>query len=491
MKFEKGSKFAGYEIREVLGRGAMGVVYVAWDPNLDREIALKVVSDHLAEDVAFRERFAREAKAAAKVQHPAVVTVYQSGEHEGIPFMAMQLVRGSDLAAILARGGRIDPSRALSILGPIAEGLDAAHAAGVVHRDVKPGNILVPDDGSTPVLVDFGIGRVMEGTRATQTGSWVGTVDYVSPEQVRGGEVNRRSDQYSLACVLFEALSGSPPFEAADSVQAIYAHAHEDPPALPTDLRSSPNLNEALRRGLAKDPDQRFPSCADMIVASQGAFVPPAASVGRTGTIIGAGTSGQAIGPSGTVIGRTTPHDAAISAPPVDNSFNDQKRTRRKRLAWAASILSVAIVAAAGIGLFTNRQAIGIDEGVGIPDPSSQALGDAAPTAAPQQCVKARTMSLNASFALQQVRGGERSAEGTQQLATVALENVRACLSVSPEATGGSSAVDLLTSAISGLKMTFPVGCGRNCRLTGDGAANARSAGETLQDLARPKSFLS
>ncbi len=285
----EGTEFAGYVIRERIGRGAMGVVYRAEDPKLSREVALKVVAEHLAEDDQFRARFAQEAKAAARVEHPGVVAIYQTGEENGIPFLAMRLIRGRELSQVLAERGKIPVAEAVRVLTPIAEGLDAAHAAGIVHRDVKPANILVPNDGSPAVLVDFGIGRVMQGTRATQTGSWVGTVDYVAPEQIRGADVDGRADQYSLGCVLYEMIEGKPPFERGDAIQTMFAHASEDVPLSSVD---EPGVRAAFNRALAKDPDARFQSCAELVAVASGtrrADAIPLTS-GKTGTIIASGS---------------------------------------------------------------------------------------------------------------------------------------------------------------------------------------------------------
>jgi serine/threonine protein kinase len=291
-----GSTFAGYEIRSEIGRGAMGVVYRAYDPKLDREVALKVVAEHLAQDSDFRSRFIQEARSAARVEHPSVVAVYETGEVDEVPFLAMRLIRGRELSEIIAECGRLTPGEALRILRPIAEGLDAAHTVGIVHRDVKPANILVPDDGSGAVLVDFGIGRVMQGTRATQTGSWLGTVDYVAPEQIRGSDVDGRADQYALGCVLFEMLAGEPPFRRQDTIQSLFAHANEVPPVITLgDTSSSDRINKALEEVLSKDPADRFASCsafADAVSLADPIRVVP--DRGPTGTVVSTTPGGLA-----------------------------------------------------------------------------------------------------------------------------------------------------------------------------------------------------
>ncbi len=348
-----GSSFAGYEIIEVIGEGSMGVVYRARDPRLDREVALKVVADHIAKDPAFRERFVQEARTAARIEHPSVITIHAAGEENGIPFIAMRLVRGSDLATILEQRGPLSPADAISLLRPIAEGLDAAHAVGIVHRDVKPANILVPDDGAPAVLVDFGIGRVSQSTRATQTGSWVGTVDYVSPEQIRGADVDGRSDQYALACVLYEAIEGQPPFRRADTIQALFAHASEAPPPL-TRLREDQRyaVEAALTRGLSKDPDERFITSSDLIGAAGGSTAPTSA-VGPTGTVV---TS--KVGRTGTIIGE--PSKASMPNSTTEPRAETQKRRRRAVIAAcgvSAMLIAIALVFFVVQGKNTNSSA--------------------------------------------------------------------------------------------------------------------------------------
>ena len=289
-----GSTFAGYEVVSLIGRGAMGAVYRVHDPNLDRDVALKVMADQLAQDPAFRARFSQEAKTAARVNHPSIVPIYEAGEEGGVSFLVMRLVPGKGLADQLATGP-LPAQQALALLLPIAEGLVVAHAAGIVHRDVKPANIMVPDDGSPPVLIDFGIGRDAHSTGATQVGSWVGTVDYAAPEQIRGGAVDGRTDQYALACVLFELLTGVPPFHRPDTVQTLFAHANDAPPTLgPTAGVDGAALGQAIERALAKEPAERFASCADFLRAAAGVSAPApapappaaAAATARSSTVI-------------------------------------------------------------------------------------------------------------------------------------------------------------------------------------------------------------
>ncbi len=332
-----GSSFAGYEIIEVIGEGSMGVVYRARDPRLDREVALKVVADHIAKDPAFRERFVQEARTAARIEHPSVITIHAAGEENGIPFIAMRLVRGKDLATILEQRGSLSPSEAISLLRPIAEGLDAAHTAGIVHRDVKPANILVPDDGSPAVLVDFGIGRVSQSTRATQTGSWVGTVDYVSPEQIRGADVDGRSDQYSLGCVLYEMIEGKPPFERGDAIQTMFAHANDEIAFATIDDQ---RVRSTIQRALSKDPAARFASCADVVAMASGS--PPSNAnqqvSSNTGTII---APTPIVNTPPIAVAHTEQNPPAIETTPAPN-----RRGPKRRVVLIVSTVAIVVVGA-------------------------------------------------------------------------------------------------------------------------------------------------
>ena len=287
--FGTGAEFGVFAIEEILGRGNMGVVYRARDRHLDRPVALKVVASHYAADPEFRERFLAEARIAATVEHPGIVTVYSAGEEEGIPFIAMRLIDGGELSDLISQRGQIGITECAQILGPIARALDSAAARGLVHRDVKPSNILLPNDGSGAVLVDFGVGRIQGSTRATQSGSWIGTAGYVSPEQIQGRDVGGEADQYSLACVLYEMLSGSPPFERQDTVQTLWAHVNDSPTSLVGKVVGwSAQHDEVMARALAKDPAGRFSTCEAFIGAIAGVPLLETAS----GTVIAAKPAG-------------------------------------------------------------------------------------------------------------------------------------------------------------------------------------------------------
>ena len=267
-----GTQVAGYAIESVLGRGAMGVVYVARQRSPDRRVALKRIHPAFADDEDFRERFLREARAAAAIDHPHILPVYAAGESDGVLFIAMRLVEGEDLRAILRASGRLAPDRVLQIAAQVGAALDAAHARGLIHRDVKPGNILVArqtdaDDNDFCYLTDFGISTwtTSSAPTLTRTGHMVGSVNYAAPEQIEGKRVGAAADLYSLGCVLFECLTGSPPFAGRSAPGILYAHVHEEPPPL-TSLRPElpPAIDVVVGRALNKRPQERYSSCREL-----------------------------------------------------------------------------------------------------------------------------------------------------------------------------------------------------------------------------------
>jgi class 3 adenylate cyclase/ABC-type transport system substrate-binding protein/predicted Ser/Thr protein kinase len=261
-----GTRVAGYRIERLLGKGGTGAVYLAIDEHLDRRLALKLLPPELSRDERFRKRFLREARLAAQLEHPGIVPIYAAGEADGQLYLAMRHVRGTDLRQILERDGRLDPSRAIRILAPVAEALDAAHAEGLVHRDVKPGNILVQEDDRA-FLADFGLAKHAATVNSlSREGAFSGTIDYIAPEQIEGGEVDGRADVYALACVLFESLAGRPPFERETDVAVVFAHLKDPPPSLSALRPELPaELDLVLARGMAKDPDDRYRTAGELV----------------------------------------------------------------------------------------------------------------------------------------------------------------------------------------------------------------------------------
>jgi serine/threonine protein kinase len=267
-----GTNVAGYAIESVLGHGAMGVVYVARQDSPARRVALKLIAPAFAGDEVFRRRFLREATAAAAIEHPHILPVYAAGESNGILFIAMRLVDGQDLGEILRGSNELPLERVARIIRQIGEALDAAHARGLVHRDVKPGNVLVthqPDgeDADFCYLTDFGVSTWTASSAATitMTGQMVGTASYVAPEQIEGGNVDGRADLYSLGCVVYECLTGRPPFGGRQAAAILYAHLHEEPPP-PSSIRPDlpAGVDDVTSRALRKAPGERYASCREL-----------------------------------------------------------------------------------------------------------------------------------------------------------------------------------------------------------------------------------
>ncbi|MDQ3895157.1 MAG: serine/threonine protein kinase, partial [Actinomycetota bacterium] len=274
-----GTVVAGYRVESLLGRGGMSVVYLAEHIRLGRKVALKVLAPALAQDASFRERFIQESQRAAELDHPNVIPIYDAGEVEqgegqGLLYIAMRYVRGADLKSMIAREGPLSVGRTLFILEQAASALDAAHDRDLIHRDVKPANILVAEPSDHVYLTDFGVAKHTASRGMTATGIFVGTVDYSAPEQIEGLPLDRRTDVYALGCLLFECLAARPPFDRDSELAAMHAHLTEPPPRL-TDAR--PDLPKGLDRviatALAKTRDDRFPTCPDVIEAARAAVL--------------------------------------------------------------------------------------------------------------------------------------------------------------------------------------------------------------------------
>jgi predicted Ser/Thr protein kinase len=277
-----GASVAGYRIEAVAGRGGMGVVYRARQLALDRAVALKLIAPELARDTAFRARFARESRIAASLDHPNVIPVYEAGEDGDRLFIAMRFVDGTDLGRMLASEGALEPALAAELVAQAASALDAAHARGLVHRDVKPANLLVAGDPGRPhvYLTDFGLAR-RDGssTALTTTGQWMGTPDYAAPEQIDGHDVDARTDVYALGCVLFAALAGVPPFGDRPRMAKAGAHLHEPPPTLRSLRPGVPLAFEpVVARALAKRPEDRYTSAGELGGAALAAAQAPGAT---------------------------------------------------------------------------------------------------------------------------------------------------------------------------------------------------------------------
>ncbi|WP_255411468.1 serine/threonine-protein kinase [Georgenia sp. SYP-B2076] len=267
---EPGEDLAGYRVQTLLARGGMGVVYEALDVRLNRLVALKLLAPELSGNEKFRNRFVRESQLAASVDHPNILPVYEAGEADGHLYIAMRFVRGTDLRTVLDTRGTLDLPEAVRVLRDTAAALDAAHAAGLVHRDVKPGNILLaerPDGPPHVYLADFGLTkRSSSATGMTTAGHFLGTLDYVAPEQIRGEDVDGRADVYALACVAYTVLAGHPPFDHEDDTAQLWAHMFEEPPRLSAERPDLPiAVDLAIGAGMAKQREDRPASCGALI----------------------------------------------------------------------------------------------------------------------------------------------------------------------------------------------------------------------------------
>jgi len=364
-----------FVIESVIGRGGMGVVYRAHDKRLNRSVALKVVSPHLAETADYRDRFISEARSAASVEHRGIVPIFEVDEDAGQLYIAMRLIDGEDLAAYAKRRAPMSVAEALRVLAPIAEALDAAAKRGLVHRDVKPSNILVADPEAVApevLLSDFGLAKTQGDAGRTQTGQFVGSVDYVAPEQIATGIVDGRADQYALACVFYELLTGTPPFRRDQPMQTLFAQVN-DP--IPTVLASRPELpakiDVALARGLAKNPDDRYGTTAGMLNAIAAA----------------AGESPVA-------------HESSTALPrltqPVANTAQEASPPRSRRTRLVVGVGIVAVLVAGGLAVLLTQRG-------GTSEEPSTAAAVATTSAADLAATKAKqTMALQAAFDVQQ-----------------------------------------------------------------------------------------
>ncbi len=270
--FRPGSKVGDYLLEEQVGQGGMAVVFRALDERLNRQVALKILAPALAGDEAFRQRFIRESRTAAAVDDPHIIPVFEAGEKDGVLFIAMRYVGGGDVRTLINGESPLDAARVAAIVSPVASALDAAHAAGLVHRDVKPANMLLDTRPGRPehvYLSDFGLSKTALGTtELTSAGQVLGTVHYAAPEQLAGKPVDGRADQYALGCTAFEILSGEPPFSRDQPLAVVYAHLSEPPPRLSAKRPGLPGALDAIfARALAKEPNERYGSCTEFAKA--------------------------------------------------------------------------------------------------------------------------------------------------------------------------------------------------------------------------------
>jgi streptogramin lyase len=273
-----GSELLGYRIQVVLGRGGMGIVYLAEDLRLKRKVALKLLSPEVAHDEQLRGRLLAESELAASLDHPNIVPIYAASEADERVFISMRYVEGEDLKQVLKRGP-LSPESTLALVSQVASALDAAHARGLVHRDVKPSNVLIapaagPEGADHVYLADFGLTRrLAEKDLSAEQGQLMGTVDYVAPEQIRGEAVDGRADVYSLGCLLFECLGGGPPFQHRSEVALLFAHLRGELPSLTALRPDLPHeIDAVIAKALAKEPEARYPTCRALVEAAREAL---------------------------------------------------------------------------------------------------------------------------------------------------------------------------------------------------------------------------
>jgi serine/threonine protein kinase/Tol biopolymer transport system component len=367
-----GSRVAGYQLEEQVGAGGMAVVYRARDERLGRLVALKIMAPAMAADTMFRQRFTRESRAAAMVDHPHIIPVYEAGEAGGVLFIAMRFVSGGDVGSLLHREGPLQSARAASIISPVASALDAAHAAGLVHRDVKPANMLLDTHPGRPdhvYLSDFGLSKGAQSARLTASGQFLGTPDYIAPEQIEGLPVDGRADQYALACVAFELLTKTAIFDRNEGWATVWAHLNSPPPPV-TSIRPdlSAAVDQVLARALAKAPQDRYASCQQFADAlrealglapyHQGSGATPATGGTWNGSarsaapdtanapVPTASMADPAYGATGPAREAATSRIVAATASPARGHRAGQTRSRRR---WTPIALAGVVVVAAAV----------------------------------------------------------------------------------------------------------------------------------------------
>jgi serine/threonine-protein kinase len=315
-----GDEFGPYTIESVLGQGGMGAVFLARHARLERRVALKVISPALADDPGFRARFLRESQLAASLDHPHVIPIYDADEVEGVLYLAMRYVDGPSLQALIRKSDPFSRGETLRLAEQIGGALDAAHAADLIHRDVKPANILLTRAERHAYLCDFGLAKRTSTRGVTHAGAFLGTIDYCSPEQIRGEPLDGRADVYSFGCVLYHCLSGEPPYARESEIAVLQAHLNDPPPSL------APELDGLFARAMAKDRDERYPTAGALASDLRAAI---------------AGGAAETV--------------AVPAEPPtrVDATGALPRRQRRRR--WAVAVVVLLAVAAAAAAIWATR----------------------------------------------------------------------------------------------------------------------------------------
>jgi hypothetical protein len=379
-ELEAGTVFAGHRIEAVAGRGGMGVVYRATQLALDRTVALKVIAPGLLEDQTVRNRFVRESKVAASIDHPNVIPIYYAGEEDGIAYIAMRYVSGDDIRSLVRREGHLDPERAARIVAQIGSALDEAHAAGLVHRDIKPANVLLTSEDHV-YLTDFGLTKhALSVAGSTKPGHWVGTLDYVAPEQIRGERVDARADVYALGCLLYFVLTGEVAFKRDSDEARLWAHLSEPPPK-PSAHGVPDAFDAVLERALAKDPEERYPSAGDLGRAALAAAAnrKPA----ERERLVAKGAAAPVEAPTVTAAVKAAPKgDETQVQPEPETQRLPSSHKRRNALIGAGLVAAAAagVIAAAALG-------VGDDAPPATPVASATPTASATPAATPDGMV--------------------------------------------------------------------------------------------------------
>jgi serine/threonine protein kinase len=388
IELSDGDEFAGYRIERRLGRGGMGILYLALEPGLERRVALKLIAPEVVTDAVFARRFAEESRIAASIEHPNVVPIYAAGEEGGVPWIAMRYVAGSDLGRRIAREGRLDPAAAVALIAQVGNGLDAIHAAGLVHRDVKPPNVLLGGDPGAEhaYITDFGVARnIATESGLTQTGRFVGTLDYVAPEQISGEEIDARVDVYALGCLLFKLLTGEVPFPREGEAARLYAHLNDPPPAPSLYATAVPaTLDDVVARAMSKSPGDRYPSAGDLGRAAQAALSGTAVTVPERTVATGAAATRERVTvkekPS-TETAKTLPEETFLRSRESANSSRPNWRLLLGgglALIAAAAVATVLALGSGGSGGGTTRETDALPTTEEVkekrPDPKPQAL---------------------------------------------------------------------------------------------------------------------
>jgi len=363
-----GSEFAGYRLESLLGHGGMSIVYRAEHIQLGRTVALKLLAPELSDEGDFRDRFVEESRLAASLDHPNIIPIHEAGEENGLFFIAMRYVDGPDLRTIIKQEGHLDLAKTTSIIGQVAAALDAAHEKGLVHRDVKPANILVasghgPEHTDHVYLSDFGVAKHTTSRVLTKTGLFVGTVDYAAPEQIEGKPLDGRADLYALGCVLYECLTGARAYDRDSEVALMYAHLLEQPPAVTEKRPDLPHeIDQVVAKAMAKSRDDRYASGSEMVADLRGVLT---AGASRTDlgseTVLGAGAAvTAAAGAAATTLGSTPSEPSGPSGGPPATPSGGTPATppggtepgpSRRRWLIPAIAAAVLIVAGAAVGI--------------------------------------------------------------------------------------------------------------------------------------------